>query len=232
MLPDELTAVIDDMPLAVIPAGLLEWHGNHLPLGQDGMKSAGICKELVKNLGGGVVLPTVYFGRPGFSSYTGTLTYTEALVNMIFHEHFYQLKKIGIKVIVLITGHYGPLQVECIKRAATNFAAENPDMRIIAGPEYEGVEVDGVSPADHAGIWETSMFWSFYPNLVYMDNIEKVHTGMKIYENPVNDYYREKEEWTWGNEVTKATPELGRKAVDAIVMHLSKLVRDALDEVK
>ena len=38
-------------------------------------------------------------------------------------------------------------------------------MQVIVQPEYEGVKIEGETPADHAGKWETSMFWHMYPEL-------------------------------------------------------------------
>lgn len=221
MLPDEFLDAVSHLPVFIIPTGLLEWHADHLPLGQDSLKAYGICQRLAERLDGGIVLPPNYIGRPGFSSFVGTLTYSEACVNLMFYEMFNQLKKVGAKAIVLITGHYGPLQVDCIKRVAENFATENPDVSVIAQPEYEGVTVDGVTPADHAALWETSMFWSLYPELIRMDKFNEEPKRKKIYENPQNDYYKEPEHWWWPNDVKQSSPELGKRAIDAIIEHLA-----------
>ncbi len=148
----------------------------------------------------------------------------------MLHETMYQLKKVGAKVIVLITGHYGPLQVDCVKRAADNFGRENPEIAVIAQPEYEGVTVDGVVPADHAGLWETSIFWSLYPQLVHMDKFRLEPSRKKIYPNPPHDYYKEQEHWTWNNDVEASSPELGERVVKAIVDHLAALVRAKLEK--
>ena len=79
MLPAEFLDAMDRMPVCIVPLGLLEWHADHLPLGLDGLKAHGICLRIAEKLDGGVVLPPVYFGRPGFSTYTGTLTFSEAV---------------------------------------------------------------------------------------------------------------------------------------------------------
>ena len=77
MLPEEFLAAVERMPVFLVPTGLLEWHGEHLPLGQDTLKAYGLCLETARKLGGGIVLPPNYWGRPGFSSYVGTLTFSE-----------------------------------------------------------------------------------------------------------------------------------------------------------
>jgi creatinine amidohydrolase len=79
MFPADFLAAVKEMPVFLMPTGLLEWHGNHLPLGQDALKAYGICLETARKLGGGIVLPPNYYGRPGFSTYAGTLTYSEEI---------------------------------------------------------------------------------------------------------------------------------------------------------
>jgi len=233
MYPDEFLAAVEKMPVFIVPTGLLEWHGDHLPLGQDTMKAYGICLEVAKKLGGGIVLPPNYFGRPGFSTFVGTLTYSEKLITMLFTELFGQLKKVGAKVIMLITGHYGPCQVDLVKKIAEDFMAANPDIKVIAQPEYEGVMVDGRRPADHAGKWETSMFWNFYPHLVRMEKFTMEQPRIYQYPNPPENHYNESPDWKWREDLRKvSSPELGRKAIDAITSHLVEIIRDALKDNK
>jgi len=231
MLPAEFLAAVERMPAFIIPTGLLEWHADHLPLGQDTLKIYGIAKRVAEKLGGGIVLPPQYIGRPGYSRYTGTLTYSEGLVTSLFYEMFGQLKKVGAKVIALLTGHYGPLQVDCLKRIAACFAAENPDITVIAMPEYEGVTVDGEVPGDHAGKWETSMFWHFYPELTHMDKFREEPLPMLIYPDPPNNYYREPASWMWRDDIcAESSPERGERAVEIISDHIAALIREALRE--
>lgn len=229
MLPDEFLEAMEEMPVFFVPTGLLEWHGDHLPFGQDAMKAYGICLKTAEKLGGGIVLPPNYYGRPGYSSYVGTLTFSEACMDLLFTELFGQLKKVGAKVIVVLSGHYGPLQVDFIKRAASYYMKENPEVKIIAQPEYEDVTVDGQVPADHAGKWETSMFWYLYPELTHMEKFRLETAKKKIYPNPPNDYYKEKEEWVWNEDLSeKASRELGEKCVDIISRHLTEKILEAL----
>lgn len=221
LLPHEFLDAVKRMPVFFVPTGLLEWHADHLPLGQDALKAHGICLRTAEKLGGGIVLPPNYYGRPGFSRYTGTLTFSEGCLDTLFTELFYQLKKVGARVIVLLTGHYGECQVDFIKRVSAYFMRENPDVRIIAQPEYEGVLVDGKVPADHAGIWETSMFWHFYPDLTHMEKFLETPEPMLKYENPPHDFYKENAEWNWDQDVLEgSSQELGARAVDIITDYL------------
>lgn len=231
MLPAEFVAAMKDMPVVIIPTGLLEWHADHLPLGLDTLKAYGICERIVQKLDGGILMPPMYVGRPGYSSYVGTLTYSEALVNLLFTETLEQLRKVGAKVVLLLTGHYGPCQVSCIKRIAYNFNREHPDVTVIAGPEYEGVTVNGESPEDHAGKWETSMFWHLRPELTHMEKFNIVPSPMQLYPDPPHNHSHEPAYREFDEDLSvAASPELGGRAVEIIAEHLAQQIRAALQE--
>ena len=70
MYPDELQSAVETFPVFILPTGLLEWHGKHLPLGLDALKVYAICLEVAEVLGGGIVMPLNYVGRPGSSACT------------------------------------------------------------------------------------------------------------------------------------------------------------------
>ena len=55
--PKEFRERIPQAPVAYLPLGTLKWHGEHLPLGADGLQSQGFLVELAKRCGG-IVLPT------------------------------------------------------------------------------------------------------------------------------------------------------------------------------
>jgi len=225
MLPEEFLHAVERMPVFLVPTGLLEWHGEHLPLGQDTLKAYGLCLETARKLGGGIVLPPNYWGRPGFSSYVGTLTFSEQALRPLLLELFEQLEKVGAKVVLFLTGHYGPRQVNFVKAVAREYLERRTRMRIIAQPEYEGVEIEGERPADHAGKWETSMFWHLYPELTHMDRFRPCALEIPQYENPPHYDYEEKARWEWREDLREvASPGLGERAVDIITDHLKGLV--------
>jgi creatinine amidohydrolase/Fe(II)-dependent formamide hydrolase-like protein len=232
MFPNDFVQAVAECPVFIVPTGLLEWHANHLPLGQDTMKIYGICREVARKLGGGIIMPPNYYGRPGYSTYAGTLTYSEEAMYPLFYETMEQLKKVGAKVIAIITGHYGDCQVDFLKKVAADFAAKNPDVKIIAKPEYEGVTIDGQRPGDHAGKWETSMFWSMYPDLIRWETYDQKINDMKIYKNAPHDYYQESADWDFGEDLRETSSvELGKRTVDAISDVIVREIRAALDAI-
>ena len=48
-------------PIAYLPLGTLEWHGEHLPIGADGIQSQGFFCRLAGRAGG-IVLPMLFLG--------------------------------------------------------------------------------------------------------------------------------------------------------------------------
>ncbi|MBO3797793.1 MAG: creatininase family protein [Thermoproteota archaeon] len=233
MTPKEFLEAVEKMPVFIVPTGLLEWHGDHLPLGQDALKAYGICLRVAEKLGGGIVLPPNYWGRPGFSTYVGTLTFSDGLIRTLFWELFEQLRKVGAKLVLVVTGHYGPCQVDCLKGVAEDFNRCHPDVYVIVQPEYEGIEIDGEVPADHAGKWETSMFWHMYPQLTVLEEFKPGRIKVHTYPDAPYNYYRESPVWEWREDIRiVSSPELGRKAVDIIVDNLVKLVKQKLEELK
>lgn len=108
---------------------------------------------------------------------------------------------------------------------------EHPEVTIIAQPEYEGIEIDNEVPADHAGKWETSIFWHLYPELTHMENFNLHTSTKKVYPSPPNDFYKEKEEWIWKEDLTKAaSPQLGERCVEIITSRLADKIKQALSE--
>ena len=61
LTPREFRERLSSAPIAYLPLGTLEWHGEHLPLGSDGIQSQGFFVELAKRAGG-IVLPMLFSG--------------------------------------------------------------------------------------------------------------------------------------------------------------------------
>ena len=154
LLLADFVAEVKKTPIVYVPCGLLEWHSSHLPLGIDGLKIEALACRIAAKFGG-IVMPPVYVGAPGFTSFQGTLTYRPATVRQVFFETFEQLAKVGFRVIVAIGGHYGPPQQESLESAAAEFKLRT-DLAIWVLNEADVVRDLGIV-GDHAGPWETAM---------------------------------------------------------------------------
>ena len=106
MRPGQLEAAGREFPAVYVPFGLIEWHGRHLPLGNDALKAHGILVKCAEKFGG-AVYPPVYF-HAGFEQ--------EQLVPVIT-SLFERLKRTGFRVIIGVSGHNVQQQIDMINRA-------------------------------------------------------------------------------------------------------------------
>ncbi len=232
MTPSELRAALERYPVVILATGILEWHADHLPLGLDALKIRGIAERLAERTGA-VLLPQQWLGVVGYDEMFGTITFSKETVKRVFKEFFVNLDLMGAKVIVFLTGHYGPYQVETVKEAAAEYEAAR-DVRIIAQPEYEGVTVDGREPCDHAGTFETSMAMALFPELVRMEEYTQeleIPTQHPPRPNPWG-YESPRGTWRFPEDLREtAGAELGERAVQAILDHLAARIEEELHRV-
>ena len=213
-LPYQLQDVLNRTPIAYVPWGALEWHGEHLALGQDALKVERIC-ELAAERTGGVVLPIMYTGYKTMQIFgmPYTLEFSDTIVRQTAIELLQQLEKAGFKCIVLLLGHYGTRHVKTIDEAVEEYRKVGK-AKVIAAPEFVFAKDLGYS-GDHAGKWETSIFWYLRPELVEMDRLPK---DLNIPLKGVGG----------DDPRIHASKELGERVIKEIVEKLTKLVNDSL----
>jgi creatinine amidohydrolase len=153
MRPGQLDEAARRFPVVYVPFGLIEWHGRHLPLGNDALKAHAILVKCAEQFGG-VVYPPVYF-HAGFNR-----EHLEPVLTQLF-DH---LKRTGFRVMIGVSGHNIREQIDMIEAALKAVTADGSargiglwEMSLSQGPE---------SASDHAAKWETSNMMFFYPALV------------------------------------------------------------------
>lgn len=153
MRPGQLEKAIREFPVVFVPFGLIEWHGRHLPLGNDALKAHAILVKVAEQFGG-VVYPPIYF-HDGFP---------QASLVPVLTELFQRLKKTGFRVILGVSGHNVQGQIDMINKALAPVVADGT----VAGVGLWEVTLSqgSESNTDHAAKWETSNMMFFYPDLV------------------------------------------------------------------
>jgi len=151
--PGQLEAAARALPVVYVPFGLIEWHGRHLPLGNDALKAHGILVKTAEQFGG-VVYPPVFF-HDGFDP---------AIMVPVLTVLFERLKATGFRVIIGVSGHNVQGQIDMINDALTPVIADGT----VAGTGMWEVSLSfsDESATDHAAKWETSNMMYFYPHLV------------------------------------------------------------------
>ena len=204
LLGREATEAIARYPVAYLPIGCLERHGDHLPMGLDVIKAHRICCEAARAIGGVVFPPHFYAGihlldEERLRKVTGEWgnLYTDATAEGHLVEVIEQIARMGVRVLVLYSGHYPGCQVEMIQRIAERFnAGEGIRVIAFAEPPFLG-------EGDHAGLCETSF-------MLYLDRslADTTRIGDRNYQD---------HGWTAQNTPEKATAAKGEADVARII---------------
>jgi len=218
MLPHELAAAIKQCPVAYVPVGSLEWHGRHLPLGNDTLKAHAICVRAARRHGG-VVVPGTYWGHMGHWKPGCHPGIAPELADRLFTDVFKGLVVVGFKVVIGVTGHDVGQQVASLQKAVDAISA---DGKAAGFAMMEGsLNADDAEVGmDHAAKWETSYMMAFRPELVEMDRIAR--------EDLVSEAGR-KEAGIGGLDPREhASAEVGEKAIARMVDAIGRKAKELL----
>ena len=192
MLPHEIVARRKKFPAAFIGLGGLEWHGEHMAVGNDALKAEKLC-ELAAARSGGFAVPTLWYGEPrvtglmevnhdgdgGIRShmkfkkkkfgekYFGKTPeqQIEFYQQLIYHT-LVQMNTLEMKAVCLLCGHY-PLHGWATP-AVEAFNRDFADTQAFAGIEFHYPRKNKHVGGDHAAKWETSYLWYLRPDCVDM----------------------------------------------------------------
>jgi creatinine amidohydrolase len=220
MLPYELERAVAEFPVAYCAFGSLEWHGRHLPLGNDTLKAYHILLRTAEKFGG-VVVPPVYWG---FLSkwHPWTMNFfpdsKKQIVEELYQSIFLGLVDVGFKVIIGVTGHDVKEQKAAMQKAveAVQKTGKATGYAMMEGDLYDLTE-DGM---DHAAHWETSLLMHLRPELVDMKQIK--HEDLETEEG-------RKEAGIYGLDPRKhASSELGEKIANYIADKIGQKATELL----
>ncbi len=188
LTPTEFRRRQAEAPIAYLPLGTLEWHGEHLPLGADGLQASGFFESLARAVGG-TVLPMLFLGPDIAQEHEGKPYYgmdivgfkgqpPQQLAGSAYHvpdavflqmvEHaLKQLRRAGFQI-VMAHGH-GP----SIHRFTENIERweEELGLRLFTAWSGDETAVPGIQ-TDHAAANETSLTMFFHPDLVHMEHLD------------------------------------------------------------
>lgn len=166
LLVEEFEGRLKARPLLVVPFGTLEWHSYHLPLGLDGLVAESVAGRIA-DLSDAVLAPVSYWAVGGLA-FPYTLKLPVEVIEPLLTTVLEQFAEMGFRSIVTFTGHFGVEQLLVLKRTAVNVMRRTP-ITILPLSPYD--LVTDVWTGDHAGIGETSLLWSFEPDLIHLDKL-------------------------------------------------------------
>ncbi|MFO7620721.1 MAG: creatininase family protein [Bacteroidales bacterium] len=157
--------------VCVIPLGVIEKHGPHLPLGTDMFESRERAFKAAQ-LEYAVVFPPYYFGQIFEARHQpGTLAYSNELLWKLLEESCNELARNGLKKIILLNGHGG--NTSFLQYFCQSQLAGRKDYIVVlfqAGADAEmNKEIKSLTKATldgHAGERETSEMTYIRPDLV------------------------------------------------------------------
>jgi creatinine amidohydrolase len=221
--------------VCIIPLGIIEKHGPHLPLGTDlfearEMAFAASAKEYA------VVFPSYFTGQIFEAKHQpGTIAYSNDLMWKMLEETCTELSRNGLKKIILLNGHGGNnnfLQYFCQSQLMSPrdyvvvlFRSEPDPIRDKEIKSLTKATIDG-----HAGEEETSMMSFIRPDLVDADAIKNEsglnqarlkdlhfgYTGIWWYAQYPNHY---------ASDVALPNKKLGELLIEKTAVQVSELVR-------
>ncbi len=172
--PDFVRAVEKSGGTCVVPMGILEKHGPHMPLGTDLLTVREVVlraaqKEYV------IVFPPYYFGQIFEArQQPGTVAYSQKLMWDVLQETCDELSRNGIKKIILVSGHGGnnsflPYFCQSQLAARRDYAVYLFQPERDAEAQAEIQKMRKTKMEMHAGEVETSEVLAFRPDLVRLD---------------------------------------------------------------
>jgi len=164
--------------VAIVPVGCVEWHGPHLPTGNDGIVAEHIAVRAAE-IEPAIVLPTIYFNiNDQMKCYNGTLSFPPRIVADLYHALCTEAARNGFRKIIFFIGHGGSqivvdiVQAELLERITSS---DNPGYFIFWCfiPQLMQPELSEIisSPTGHACEFETSLTLAIAPHLVRMDRV-------------------------------------------------------------
>lgn len=171
--PDYIKAVGQSGGTAIIPAGILEKHGPHLPLSTDLILAREISSRAAE-LEYAIVYPEFYFGQIFEAKHQpGTIAYSPELVWRMLEETCEELHRNGITKIIIVNGHGG--NTHLFSYFCQSQLAERKNYSVILfQPDDSEVDekINKMRLTDyggHADEVETAMVYAIRPDLVHAD---------------------------------------------------------------
>lgn len=171
--PDFAKAIDLSNGVCILPAGIIEKHGPHLPLSTD-MILARELSSRAAQLEYALVFPEFYFGQIFEAKHQpGTLAYSPELVWKMLEETCEQMARNGIKKIIIVNGHGGNTNLFSYFCQA-QLAARKDYVVVLFQPDGRAVnrqiqELRKTDYGGHADEVETSMLYAVRPDLVHAD---------------------------------------------------------------
>ncbi len=230
----EVKALLARRPVALLPLGAIENHGEHLPLATDNLLADGVARQVAARIPDSVVLPAMPYGQVwSTSAYAGTISLTlETFVDTLY-EIGASLFAQGVPLLAFVNGHMGNL--DAMKLAARRLHDEH-GMKVLS-LTYPGIgeisravlEEERVHPSYfHACELETSYMLHLAPEHVRIElarpNRPTLPADIDVSPTPWHTFSPDSPVL---GDPTLATADKGRAIIDVAVAKIVELIEGA-----
>ncbi len=243
--PDFVKAVSQSGKVCIIPMGIIEKHGPHMPLGTDLIDARAQVLNAVKEEYA-VVFPEYYVGQINEARHQpGVIAYSPDLIWKMLQETCNEISRNGFEKIILVNGHGG--NNDLVKYFCMSQLSEKRNYAIyLFQPKTDPNEHKKVeelmkklppSTGEHAGAMETSYMLVVRPDLVKLNNastqsgddlnrlanLPDVYTGIWWYAKFPNHY---------AGDGKFANVELGRALLEEDTKQIVRMIREVKADTK
>jgi len=233
--PDFVKAIQQAQGVCVLPFGIIEKHGPHLPLGTD-LINVRFAVEHATQQEYAVIFPAYYFGQIAEArQQPGTVSYSMHMQLDLLQETTDEMARNGCRKIVIVNGHGGN---EHLLPYFAQSQLQTPHDYVVYIYRWSAGNLPGRPPLHskvdmHAGESETAHTMASRPDLVHMDRANQesgadearqhlpdgVYTGIWWYARFPNHYSGD------GSLATKELGEFDMKAWEDGIANVIKAVK-------
>lgn len=235
--PQFVEAVDKSSKTIILPIGVFEKHGPHMPLGTDLYTAREISLRAAEK-DYTVVFPWYYFSQINEARHQpGTIAYSPELIWEVLQQTLDELSRNGFKKIIIFNGHggnsaflnyFGMAQLSEERDYALYWFQPSYDSEVLKKAE----SLTQKDPYDqHAGNRETSMVKAIVPDLVHpekagqqsgrdlerLNNLPHVYTGIWWYASYPNHY---------SGDGSKANAEAGELILNSVVNQFVETIKN------
>ncbi len=229
--PDFITAIQQAQGVCMLPFGIIEKHGPHLPLGTD-LINVRYTTEHAAAQEYAVIFPPYYFGQIAEAEHEpGTVSYSMRMQLDLLQETTDEMGRNGCKKVLIVNGHGGN---ESLLPYFAQSQLQNPHDYVVYvyrwHANYPGRPAEHSKVDMHAGESETAHTMVSRPDLVHQDRAtqesgadearlqlpQDVYTGIWWYARFPNHY---------SGDGSAATLELGQADMKAYISDLAGVIR-------
>jgi creatinine amidohydrolase len=220
--------------VCLLPVGVIEKHGDHLPLGQDAIYIRKIC-SLAAEQETAMVFPLFYLSQILEAKMVpGTITLGEDLIIPLLERICDEISRNGLNKIIIVNGHGG--NTNMLNYFLFTLLDKDKDYMVYLSNGLSSEDkssISGVLEAEidgHGGERETSSMLYLYPDMVKMDKYADYGLPLER-DKALSDVNLKTGVWWYANQPghfkadnTPCTKEKGRAFVEAHVNTILKQI--------